>query len=519
MEKDMLASRRSETFMKTTKALFGILTITAALAMDGRAQVYQLSTPISGYMTMGALEITSPTGGGGTLYLNTLTETVYIDPVASTIRQVGSVSVSSATPQQFVIHVTQIMPQPFPNPAITNIGDITVTLAPVSTNFLFDTGVQPFTYNAQLGLYTFNGHVQFAPIPFTGSYSLVTGTETFSGVFSYTMSQRVGSLTTFDQLSTPDYPMSISLGGSVGDTGSYPPEYFKANTNLVADVTATNGFHMQLRPGSSNWFYDLGVDWWVWSSGSVTATLVAPTNFPVITAQPQSVAVHAHDTALFSVAASGTVPLSYQWSFNGTNIAGATLSSLTLPNVMQTNLGTYAVVVTNGVGSATSSNATLSMYPFIATPFAGATAYWGKPATFGIQAWGTGPLGYQWYKDGVPILNANTQSLTFASIQSTNAGLYSVVVTSYLGSVTNAPAEVIVYPAGVSLGFCPSVTISGVIGYSYIIQSTTDLTKTNSWITLTNLTLTQPVQLWVDTSVDASAPANSKYFYRVLPGQ
>ena len=217
--------------------------------------------------------------------------------------------------------------------------------------------------------------------------------------------------------------------------------------------------------------------------------------------------------------ASGTIPLSYQWSLNGTNISGATLSSLTIANVVQTNLGAYAVVVTNGVGSVSSSNATLSMYPFINVPFTGATAYWGKPSTFGIQAWGTGPLIYQWFKDGVPVLNANTQTLSFGSILVTNAGLYSVVVSSPLGSITNAPAQVIVYPAGVSLGFCPSVTISGVIGYSYIIQSTTDLTKTNSWVTLTNLTLTQPVQLWVDTNVDATSPSGSKYFYRVLPGQ
>jgi hypothetical protein len=251
----------------------------------------------------------------------------------------------------------------------------------------------------------------------------------------------------------------------------------------------------------------------------ITATLVTPTNTPAITNQPQSVVVQAHDTALFSVAASGTVPLSYQWSFNGTNISGATLSSLTISHVVQTNLGAYAVVVTNGVGSITSSNAVLSMYPFINVPFAGATAYWGKPATFSIQAWGTGPLSYQWFKDAVAILNSNTQSLTFTSIQSTNAGLYAVVVSNPLGSVTNAPAQVIVYPAGVSLGFCPSVTINGVIGYSYIIERTTDLTNTNAWVTLTNLTLAQPVQLWVDTSVDATSPFNSRYFYRVLPGQ
>ena len=104
-------------------------------------------------------------------------------------------------------------------------------------------------------------------------------------------------------------------------------------------------------------------------------------------------------------------------------------------------------------------------------------------------------------------------------MQSTNAGLYSVVVSNPLGTITNTPAQVIVYPAGVSLGFAPTVTINGVIGYSYTIQRTTDLVNTNSWVTRTNLTLTQPVLLWVDASVDATSPFNSKYYYRVVPGQ
>jgi hypothetical protein len=78
---------------------------------------------------------------------------------------------------------------------------------------------------------------------------------------------------------------------------------------------------------------------------------------------------------------------------------------------------------------------------------------------------------------------------------------------------------VVVNAAGVSLGFCPALTISGVPGYSYVIQSSPDLRNTNAWVTLTNLTLTQPVELWLDTSVDASSPFNSRYFYRVLPGQ
>jgi hypothetical protein len=58
-----------------------------------------------------------------------------------------------------------------------------------------------------------------------------------------------------------------------------------------------------------------------------------------------------------------------------------------------------------------------------------------------------------------------------------------------------------------------------VAGYSYIIQSSTNLADTNAWVTVTNLTLSQPVQLWVDTNVDASSPFNPTRFYQVLPGQ
>jgi Concanavalin A-like lectin/glucanases superfamily/Immunoglobulin domain len=176
------------------------------------------------------------------------------------------------------------------------------------------------------------------------------------------------------------------------------------------------------------------------------------TNPPSITGQPQSVTVNAGDNVSFTVTATGTLPLQYQWSLNGTNILGATASSLTISNVAQTDLGAYAVVLSNPFGATNSSNATLSMYPFIETPFIGAITYWGTDAKLGIEGWGTGPLHYQWFKDGIALLNATNQTLFLPSIQFTNAGLYSVVLISSLGSVTNKPAQVVVNPAGVSIG-------------------------------------------------------------------
>jgi len=239
---------------------------------------------------------------------------------------------------------------------------------------------------------------------------------------------------------------------------------------------------------------------------------------PSIAAQPQPVTVSVYETASISVTAGGTTQLYYQWLFDGTNISGATSSTLTISNVMQTNLGTYAVVVSNVFGLVTSSNATLSMYPFINTPFTGVVTDWGSNATLSVGAWGTGPLNYQWFDNGVAILNATNQILDLTTIQFTNAGLYSVVVSDPLGSVTNTPEQVVVNVAGVSLGIYPGVTINGAVGYNYIIQSTTNLSNTNSWVNVANVTLTQPVQLWVDTNVNASLPGNPQRYYQVLPG-
>ena len=500
------------TRLASTVSLFVVV---AGLAVNAHCQTYYLSTPIlpgRGGNGVPPLTIQDGSYSGSIKYTwNTLTETIYLDPVAQTIRQVGFASVSiNPAASNIVLNEIRDVPGQFPNPPQTNV-PATVTLSAylVGGGFSFDTGVQPITWNPTAQAYTFNGSLAAFPFLVTGSYFLVTGGQTLTGTFNYSLPVWAWmTFSTFNQLDLDNYPTSLSLGGL-----NNPDEYVGYNGNgpVFCTTLATNGVQMELYASG---LYD--ATWSMQTPVTASNILSGP---PFITAQPQGVLATAHANASFNVSAFGAMPLGYQWSLNGTNIAGATSSTLTIPNVRQYDLGTYAVVVTNSFGSVTSSNAVLSMYPFIAAPFAGAITYWGKDATLSLQAWGTEPLGYQWYKDGVAILNANTQTLSFTSIQATNAGLYSVVVTSPLGSVTNAPAQVIVYPAGVSLGFCPSVTISGVIGYSYIIERTVDLTNTNSWVTLTNLTLALPVQLWVDTNVDATSPFGSKYFYRVLPGQ
>ena len=95
-----------------------------------------------------------------------------------------------------------------------------------------------------------------------------------------------------------------------------------------------------------------------------TATATpTPTPFPPsIVTQPADTTVRAGQRARFSVTATGTPPLHYQWTKNGVNITGATKASYTTPPTTPADNGAlFAVTVSNRAGSVTSNNAVLTV--------------------------------------------------------------------------------------------------------------------------------------------------------------
>lgn len=98
--------------------------------------------------------------------------------------------------------------------------------------------------------------------------------------------------------------------------------------------------------------------------GNSTSVSTAPGQSVAITAQPVSQTIPIGDTATFSVTASGTGPLQYQWSEDGTPIAGATSATYTTQPVAlaadgSTTVGTFQVTVSNAAGAVVSNTATL----------------------------------------------------------------------------------------------------------------------------------------------------------------
>ncbi len=98
-------------------------------------------------------------------------------------------------------------------------------------------------------------------------------------------------------------------------------------------------------------------------AGAVTSgTAALSLSDPGIVTQPASRTNNVGDNAFFSVSAGGATALGYQWKFNGNNIADATNSALNIAVSDSSNAGSYSVVVTDGNGSATSSDALLSVF-------------------------------------------------------------------------------------------------------------------------------------------------------------
>ncbi len=172
----------------------------------------------------------------------------------------------------------------------------------------------------------------------------------------------------------------------------------------------------------------------------LTVTAVAPR----ITTQPANETVNAGQTATFSVVATGTAPLGYQWKKNGTAISGATAPSYTTPAETTGDDGaTFVVVVSNSAGSIASRSAVLTVAakPVITTQPADETVNTGQTARFTVVATGTAPLAYQWQKNGTPIAGATAASYTTApETTADNGAVFAVVVSNSAGSAQSTDA-------------------------------------------------------------------------------
>jgi len=185
-----------------------------------------------------------------------------------------------------------------------------------------------------------------------------------------------------------------------------------------------------------------------------SAPEAAPVVAPTFLASPLSQTVEAGAAVTFSVVATGTQPLVFEWLKNEAEIDDATLSSLTIAPVSSSDAGTYRARVSNAAGMAISEEAFLMVNPAIAPSIAlqprQLTVVPGGKVSLWVEAEGSAPLRYQWSKDGVPIAGATGKFLELSAAESGDAGDYTVVVSNAGGSIASDLAVVAVDPVGSS---------------------------------------------------------------------
>ena len=169
---------------------------------------------------------------------------------------------------------------------------------------------------------------------------------------------------------------------------------------------------------------------------------------PTIVMQPTSQSIQVGNTVLFSVSCTGDAPLSFQWYKNDAAIQGQTNSSFSISSISESDAGSYTVKITNAGGSVTSAAAVLTVIvpvaPTITTQPENKTVEVGGSTSLSVQAEGTQPLVYTWYKDGATLPASMGNMLPIMNAQTSHEGIYSVKISNMVGTVTSNDVTVTV---------------------------------------------------------------------------
>jgi hypothetical protein len=294
------------------------------------------------------------------------------------------------------------------------------------------------------------------------------------------------------------------------------------NTSLVCLYSSTIATHQFCLPGA---YYDPPIRLFSFDPNFQEPAKLPPgtpvlilTNI-TITGQPQNQTVPAGETVVLNVTGSDPLPMNYQWYCGDTCLVGCTSACLTLTGVQASQAGVYRVKITDPcsfVGTM-SSDAVLTVTeqpPIITSQPQQLATLVGHDAVFTVQATGTSPMLFQWQFNATNLVDATNSTLSLNSVTSSQAGNYSVVITSQAGSVTSSNAFLSVYSSAASVlnsfslsaGNQAQLGVAGVPGLNYIVQGSTNLID---WVPL--LTNVSPF-----TFADTNAAGFPQRFYRAV---
>jgi hypothetical protein len=272
--------------------------------------------------------------------------------------------------------------------------------------------------------------------PFTVTYDATPSQANMDGVVGFSMNAAVAytNLAAITRFASASGNIDVMNGANYAADVAVPyAASLKYHFRVVIDPTTQHYSVYITPPGSlemalaTNYAFRAAQaalssfnNWATYSEiGSVTVCNVAlgsaPAPTPVapkISTQPAGQTVVAGQTATFTVAASGTAPMIYQWKKNGTAISGATSSSYSSPATTTSDNGAqFTVTVSNSVGSTTSSAATLTVNATTALLNASSTSLSFGSVTLSATS-----------SQNVTLTNAGNSNITISNVSVSGAG-------------------------------------------------------------------------------------------------
>lgn len=365
------------------------------------------------------------------------------------------------------------------------------------------------------------------------SYTIPNATSANSGVWTVEVSNACGSVISNAATIVVGTPATITAQPAgqnlcagnnytlnvttTGDVASY--QWRKDGVNIPGATSATLNL-TSVTPSDLGNYSVVLVDA---CGNTLTSTNAFITVTPLISITSQPTGGTVCEGTNFTLAVSAFDVDTYQWTFNGSPIAGATLPNYTGVNAVAGNAGNYAVQLTNFCGTVTSdiANIAVEALPQITNTLSNQPLCAGQPLNLAVTATGSG-LSYQWMKNGTAIPGATNASFSIPSTSSADAGSYSVVVANSCGNATSnvsvvsvtVPVAIITQPtshtacAGTAHTFTVNATGDN-LNYNWMVNGSSFQTGPSASLTLSNISTLMAGTFQVEVSNSCGTVASN----------